>query len=133
MYLEVKLSLTDNPVFLSSFLIKTSLLLNLHRSNLMTIGLYFFLFCFGFPTLLMRSMSTFISFYSKCSLMAFKTIMVLTFSCFSGIPWTRRQFLLEYCYWLLKSNFYCSISQLKADISFLKLFINFSFSAISLS
>ena len=77
------------------------------------IGLGFFWFYFGFPTLWVRSMSTSVSSSSKCSLMAFKRILPVLCPCSSGIPWTGRQFLLVYCSWFSTPDYNCSWSFLR--------------------
>ena len=82
----------------------------------MMIGLGFFWFYFGFPTLSVRPMSTSVSSSSKCSLIAFKRILPVLCPCSSGIPWTRRQFLLVYCSRLSTSGFNCSCSFFRLKI-----------------
>ena len=82
------------------------------------IGIGFFWFCFGFATLWVRSMSTSVSSMStsKCSSIAFKRILPALCPCSSGIPWTRRQFLLVYYSRLSTSDFNCSCSFLTLKI-----------------
>ena len=113
MHLAVKPSVMDIPVFLSFSLF--SLYLQLYRTNLIMIGLGFFLFCFDFRTLWLCSISTSVSPSSKCSSIAFKAILSVLSTCSWGIPWTKRVLLLEYCSWISTSDFNCSMLLLKED------------------